>query len=255
MDENGNPASQPGNNWFVGKPIRVLYNYQTDGIFQYDDFDISDDGTGGKIYTLKPTIDTDGDGIADKALEYGDPQKPGFIKIRDTNGDGKINDDDRIQYNRDPDFTMSLSTTLRWKGLEFYMDWYGVSGGYVLNDYLYAYNKGGSLNGKLNGIKVNYWTPTNPGGTFQRPGDTGPASAYRQAIAIQDASYIRLRTLQLGYNFPDKLFSKVGIRKLRIYATATNLLTFTDVLSYSPELLPGEYPEPQTFVFGVNFSF
>lgn len=100
-------------------------------------------------YTLKPTIDTDGDGIADKALSREDNVKPGSVKIKDINGDGKINADDRTPISKDPDFTLSLNTSLKWKGFDFYMDWYGVSGRKIQNAYLNESNSGGSLQGKL----------------------------------------------------------------------------------------------------------
>ena len=119
---------------------------------------------------------------------------------------------------------------------------------------LYQAASGGSLQGKTNGLRVNYWTPFNPSNEFPRPVHNSSVN-YMSALAMQDASYIRLRTLSLGYTFPRELISKIRIEKLRIYATATNLATFTKVLSYSPELTPGAYPEPQTFVFGVNLSF
>ena len=123
VDENGKPLSQPGNSWFVGKPIHVYYDYLPDGIYQYEDFDIKRNAYGKLEYTLKPTIDTDGDGIADKALTREDNVAPGSVKIKDVNGDGKINADDRTPISRDPDFTLSLNTTLKWKGFDFYMDW------------------------------------------------------------------------------------------------------------------------------------
>ena len=254
LDADGRPASQPGNRWFVGEPINVYYDYLTDGIFQYSDFDISTDNKGQTVYTLLPTIDTDGDGLPDKALDYETPREPGMIRIHDTDGDGRITADDRVPIRRDPDFTMSLSTSLRWKGFDLFMDWYGVSGGYLRNPYLYEAASGGSLQGKTNGLRVNYWTPFNPSNEFPRPVHNSSVN-YMSALAMQDASYIRLRTLSLGYTFPRELISKIRIEKLRIYATATNLATFTKVLSYSPELTPGAYPEPQTFVFGVNLSF
>ena len=134
------------------------------------------------------------------------------------------------------------------------MDWYGVSGRKIKNGYLYEYNSGGSLRGKLNGVKVDYWTPFNPSNKFPRPSYSADP-AYLSAIAIQDASYIRLRTLQLGYTFPVRLLKNTPIHKLRLYATATNLLTFTEFKSYSPELTPGSYPESRQYVFGVNVSF
>ena len=254
VDENGKPLSQPGNSWFVGKPIHVYYDYLPDGIYQYEDFDIKRNAYGKLEYTLKPTIDTDGDGIADKALTREDNVAPGSVKIKDVNGDGKINADDRTPISRDPDFTLSLNTTLKWKGFDFYMDWYGVSGRKIRNGYLSESNSGGSLQGKLNGVKVNYWTPFNPSNEFPRPSHNTNVT-YHGSLAIQDASYIRLRTLQLGYTFPTTWIKKLQLQKLRVYATATNLLTFTDFLSYSPELTPGAYPESKQYVFGINVSF
>ena len=254
VDENGKPLSQPGNSWFVGKPIHVYYDYLPDGIYQYEDFDIKRNAYGKLEYTLKPTIDTDGDGIADKALTREDNVVPGSVKIKDVNGDGKINADDRTPISRDPDFTLSLNTTLKWKGFDFYMDWYGVSGRKIRNGYLSESNSGGSLQGKLNGVKVNYWTPFNPSNEFPRPSHNTNGT-YHGSLAIQDASYIRLRTLQLGYTFPTTWIKKLQLQKLRVYATATNLLTFTDFLSYSPELTPGAYPESKQYVFGINVSF
>ena len=178
----------------------------------------------------------------------------GDIKYKDVNGDGKINADDRTPISRDPDFTLSLNTTLKWKGFDFYMDWYGVSGRKIRNGYLSESNSGGSLQGKLNGVKVNYWTPFNPSNEFPRPSHNTNVT-YHGSLAIQDASYIRLRTLQLGYTFPTTWIKKLQLQKLRVYATATNLLTFTDFLSYSPELTPGAYPESKQYVFGINVSF
>lgn len=254
LDENGNPASQVGQGWIIGQPINIYYDYLVDGIFQYDDFDITRDGTGKIIYTQKNVYDSSNDGIADSPIDYGGAVEPGMVKVRDTNGDGKITADDRKPIQKDPDFTLSLSSTWRWKGIDLYMDWYGVSGRNMRNSYLYDANSGGSLSGKLNGVKVDYWTPFNPSNQFPRPSYSASAP-YQSALAIQDASYIRLRTLQLGYTFPAKLLRNTPLSKLRVYATATNLLTFTELKSYGPELSPGSYPEPRQYVFGVNVSF
>ena len=254
LDENGKPASQVAQGWIIGEPINVYYDYLIDGIFQYDDFDITRDGTGNLVYTLKNTYDSDNDGVADSPINYGGAIEPGMVKVRDNNGDGKITADDRVPIRKDPKFTLSLSSTWNWKGFDLFMDWYGVSGRKIKNGYLYEYNSGGSLRGKLNGVKVDYWTPFNPSNKFPRPSYSADP-AYLSAIAIQDASYIRLRTLQLGYTFPTRLLKNTPIHKLRLYATATNLLTFTEFKSYSPELTPGSYPESKQYVFGVNVSF
>ena len=174
--------------------------------------------------------------------------------VADVNGDGKINEDDRVVYQKDPDATFSLSTNLRWKGFDFFMDWYAVAGGYILNPLMYDGEYGGDLRGRSNGMKVDYWTPYNPSNTAPRP-KYGSEVPYMRTLAYQDASYLRLRTIQLGYTLPKKVTSKLKIQNLRFYMTATNLLTFTKVLSYSPEVTGNLYPETQQTVFGVNFSF
>ena len=83
------------------------------------------------------------------------------------------------------------------------------------------------------------------------------------SFAVRDASYVRLRTLSLGYNIPQKTFSKVGIRQSRVYLTGTNLLTFTDFRSYSPEQTPlnnnnqnaSAFPETRNITVGVKLGF
>lgn len=254
IDVDGNPSSQPGNSWFIGKPIHVYYDYKIDGVYQYSDFDISVDSKGDPVYKLKPTIDTDGDDVADAALKRIDAVGPGSMNVRDMNGDGVIDGNDRTQFKKDPDFTISLNTTVKWNNFDFYMDWYAVSGLYKQNIYLYSSNAGGSLSGKLNGVKVNYWTPFNPSNDFPRPSHNS-LTPFQSSKSIQDASYIRLRTIQIGYSVPRKLIRRLSLTRLRCYATATNLLTFSKYLSYSPELSPSAYPESRQFVFGINLSF
>ncbi len=251
VDENGNPVDDVANNWFIGQPINVYYQYKAAGIYQTEDFSY-DPAT--DTYTLLPTVDSDGDGIADTVVEPDVVVAPGSVKLVDKNGDNKINSDDRFILKRDPDFITSVNTSLKYKGFDFFMDWYMVSGGVRLNQYLYSANQGGSLQGKLNGIKVNYWTPSNPSNEFPRPSFNSNAS-HQNTLCYQDASYVRLRTLTLGYTLPKKALNAVGVSNLRLAVTATNLLTFTDFLSYSPEYSAGGYPESRQFVFSLSVKF
>lgn len=248
VDEFGNPASQPGNKWFIGEPINVYYNYQMDKILQYEDFADPDRGI------LNNTVDTDGDGVADAPLAYPTPVEPGDVAVVDTNGDGKITEADKVIIKKDPDLIASMVMNLRWKGFEVFMDWYGLFGGTKMNNYLTTQNQGGGLDGRYNGIKVNYWTPNNPSTEFPRPGYNNKAE-FKTLCGYQNTTYVRLRTLQLAYNFPLKWIDKARMSKLRLYVTATNLLTFTDVLSYDPELSTGAYPAGRSYVLGVNLSF
>lgn len=255
-DENGNPVNDIVNGWFIGSPIRTYYNYAFDGIFQYDEFTETDVKN---VYKLKPTIDTDGDGVPDATIEYpsygAEGPQPGDVRMKDINGDGKITpEDDRVVMSREPKFIYAISSTLYYKGFDLFVDFYGVEGVTILNPYLYSYDEGGALRGRYNGVKLNYWTPNNPSNEFPRPReDVNPPR--QQLCAYEDASYFRLRTLSLGYTLPSKLTQKLSISKLRVYATATNLFTITDFRSYSPEMVQGSYPELRQWLFGINLTF
>lgn len=250
-DENGNYIDDVDNKWFIGHPISVYYDYLAEGIWQYEDFEGKD--AAGK-WIIKPTIDSDGDGVADQAMVTDVVVAPGSVKIVDYNGDGKITADDRQIIERDPDFIASLNTSLKWKGFDFYMDWYMVSGTIRRNEYLYGSNQGGSLQGKLNGIMVDYWTPSNPSNEFPRPAFNSNMT-HQQSLCYQDASYIRLRTLSIGYTLPKATLKRLNVKNLRFAVTATNLFTMTDYLSYSPETGAGSYPEPRQWAFSANLNF
>lgn len=227
VDEEGKPVNDIANRWFIGYNADAYYDYQFDGIWQLEDV------------------------IPDYGPNY-KPQ-PGDIKVKDVDQDGLITPDDRVIMNRAPKWTGSIGSTLNWKGIDLSFDFYSVQGTIRSNAYLYDANSGGDLHGKLNGIKVNYWTIENPSNTNPRPRDA--TINYFSSLSYQDASYIRLRNLSLGYSFPKKMIEPIGISKLKVYFTATNLWTLTDYLSYSPEVSAGGYPEPKTFVAGLNVSF
>lgn len=250
VDSNGKPLDDVNNKWFIGQPIDVYYDYQFDGIYQYEDFDKITAPDGTVKYELKKTYDTDGDGIPDKALSRTDNVEPGFIKVKDINNDGVINSDDRVVIKKDPDYVASISSNLYFKGFDLYLDFYTVQGATLKNDYF----AGESLQGKLNAIKVDYWTPENPSNVAPRPRFQSQP-IYNSTRSYQDASYFRLRTISLGYTFPRRLTEKINISNLKIYCTGTNLLTATKFKSYSPELTPGSYPESKQVIFGLNVSF
>lgn len=230
-DENGKPINDLTNRWFIGKSINVTYQYVFAGIWQEGE-------------VPEPHQYLEGDATP----------RPGDIKLGDTNGDGKITVDDRKIFNTDPDWYGSINTAVKYKNFDLQLDFYTVQGVKKHNSYMYGYNEGGSLNGKLNGIKVDYWTENNPSNSAPRPQFTA-AVPYMGVLGLQDASYFRLRSATLGYTLPKKWTSKLYMSNVRLYATATNVFTITDYKSYSPEKDPGGYPEPKTYTFGVNVSF
>lgn len=227
VDANGKPVDDTANGWFIGHNIDAAYDYKFEGIWQLTDV------------------------IPDFGPNY-HPQ-PGDIKVKDVNGDGLITVDDRVVMDEAPKWTGSIGSTLKYKGIDFTFDFYTVQGAMKQNPYLYDGNYGGDLHGVNNGIKVNYWTIENPSNTNPRPRTA--TIDYFSSLSYQDASYIRLRNLSLGYNFSKSLIKKIKMTNLRIYGTATNIWTSTKYLSYSPEMTAGAYPEPKTFVAGLNVTF
>ncbi|MGN0190890.1 MAG: TonB-dependent receptor [Candidatus Cryptobacteroides sp.] len=227
LDENGKPANDVNNNWFIGYPVNVYYDYQFDGIWQI------------------------GDDISSSAMP---DANPGDIRIKDTNLDGKIDADDRVIMKRDPDWIGSISTSFSYKGVDLSAELYASVGGTIYNKYLTSFDTGGDMTGKRNGLRRNYWTVNNPSNEAPAP-NMSQQPAYITALGYQDATHVRLRNIQFGYTFPKKLISRIKMQNLRIYMTLTNMWTYTEVLGYCPEGDTGAYPEPRTVLFGLNVTF
>jgi len=217
------------NNWFIGKPIDVYYTWESLGIWQESEAaDIPN--------SAQPTV------------------KVGTIKVEDKNGDKKLDNDDRVVISRMPKWSGSFNLNASFKGIDFSMDVTTVQGILKYNKYLAEYAYGGDLRGIFNGVKVDYWTPENPTATFPRPTNASTPS-YMALVARQDASYVKLQNLSLGYTLPTSITSKIHVSKLRIYCTGQNLFTKTKYLSYSPEQDPDAYPEAQSITGGIQLSF
>ena len=230
LDEDGNPIDDVASNLFIGQPISVIYQYVFDGIWQVGD-DISNSHMPDAL--------------------------PGDVRVRDISGpdgvpDGLLTNDDRTQFKRNPDWFGSFSSRVDYKNFQLFADIYFYNGAFKSNPYLADFSSGGTLQGKRNGIKVDYYTPENPSNTYPRPRTTTPEYLY--ALAVKDASYIKLRTLQLTYNYPPSLLKSSKISKMSIYVTGTNLLTFTDYKSYNPEVNPGSYPDGRELTIGLKFE-
>ncbi|WP_179005616.1 SusC/RagA family TonB-linked outer membrane protein [Winogradskyella forsetii] len=242
-------------NYYVGQPVGVIYTYEFDGIWQEGD-------------------DLENAPQANPESSLPQPDlRAGDIRVRDINSvdedgnvtsgpDGKITPEDRVFIDPSPDWFGSLSTTIAYKGFDLLLDFYAVEGATKVNPFLNEYNNGGTLRGDINGVKVDYYTPENPSNSFPRPSaESGPL--YLNSLAVKDASYIRLRTVSLGYTLSDKVTSKLNIDQIRLYATATNVFTKTDYIGYSPEVnirstfsnADTGYPDAKAFTFGVRVKF
>lgn len=228
LNGDGKEDDYPINNWYIGKPISVYKVYETDGIWQEDELDE----------------------IAKSAQPNA---QPGDIKIVDRTKDGKLDDDDKIIKSKFPKWNGSFNLSARYKNIDFSMDFYTVQGITKYNPFLSDYSYGGNMRAVFNGVKVNYWTPENPTGTAPRPTTNGALEM--GSISYQDASYIRLQNLTIGYTLPKIWTSKAGMSHVRVYFTGQNLFTSTDYQSYSPEQPADKYPEARTLTVGLQVGF
>jgi TonB-linked SusC/RagA family outer membrane protein len=186
--------------------------------------------------------------------------KPGDIKFEDLNKDGKIDDSDRQAMGQSiPKYTYGFDISASYKGFDFSMLWQGVGGMNAITEEEQKpfFNSAGLPKFWAD----NAWTPEKPNNNYPR---LVRASNYINNIwrvssfLVEDASFFRLKNVQLGYSLPDDVLKKIKISKLRIYANATNPLTFTKYRGLDPEKDPfggrGSYSNVQIYSLGLNIS-
>lgn len=192
--------------------------------------------------------------------------EPGDIKFVDANNDGVINDDDRVfQGSPFPDFTFALNGNMRYKNFDLSIGLQGVLGNKIYNatrQTLEDVTKGSNFLASC----LDYWTPENknashPRLTWDDPNRNTRAESDRY---LENGSYLRLRSVQLGYTFPQTWF-KGAIQHARVYINAENLFTITSYSGYSPDVNADNanyrgfdnfiYPTNRTFMLGPNVTF
>jgi TonB-linked SusC/RagA family outer membrane protein len=226
-DGDGIEDDDVANQWFIGEPIDVYYQWMPVGIWQ------------------------EGEDIVNS---HQPDMEPGDIKLLDKNEDGVLNADDRVLTHADPEWYGSFNFDVKFKNFDFSADVMTVQGRVRWNNYNYDYNSGGSLRGIYNGIKQDYWLPENPTGNWPRPQESNDRTNI-WTMALEDASYVRLQNVTIGYTLPKALLERIKLSNLRIYCTGHNLVTITDYKSYSPEKNASDYPEAVSVVGGVQLTF
>lgn len=227
VDLYGNGQDDVGSGWFIGQPIDVIYDYKFDGIWQL------------------------GDDIANSAQPTAEP---GDVRIRDVNGDGKIDVEDRTFLGSlYPDFTAGLLNTLRFRNLTFSASLYTVQGIVRENGLL-------GLNVVQSGVRrntvfQNYWTPENPSKTVPRNSDNSNALG---VPFLEDASYARLQDVTLSYDLPSSLTDRVGMGSMRLYVNGRNLWTSSDWTGLDPAFTSAAQrgiPLERVIIGGINVQF
>ncbi len=219
-----------------GAPLYSLYGYKSDGLFQSQE-----------------DIDT-------SAIQPNESQlKPGDIKLVDLNGDDTINDKDRtIIGNTIPKYTFGFNFSLEYKGFDLSGFLQGV---WKVQNYFYgALNEGVNFEIFSTPRVLDRWTPTNRDASFPRLQAASNKNNYLYSdFWVRDASYLRLKNIQIGYTLPYNLTKKAHFTKVRVYAGATNLFTITKVdPGVDPETYSGRfsaYPPTRIYMFGLQLGF
>lgn len=224
-----------------GMPFPYFYGYKTDGVFQ-------------NLGEIAAYTNSDGALIQPNAL-------PGDVRFVDVNGDGLISDDDRTFIGKGtPDWTWGANLYVSWKGLDLSMLWQGTVG----NDIFDATRRTDITYTNLPAYMLNRWTGEGTSNRIPRFVIGDSVNWVSSDLMVYDGSYARLKNIQLGYTFPERLTKKAFISTLRVFAAAENLLTFTTYHGFDPEIASGGtslgvdygvYPQARTYSFGVNVAF
>ncbi len=239
-----------------GQPIGVWYVMKTDGIFQTQE-------------QIDAYRNKDGELIEPWA-------KPGDIKYVDVDGDGEINFDKDRTFSGTPwpDLEAGLVWDASYKGFSFSMQWYGVFGNTVYNRPLYNLDKLGPSDDQAYRAGIQPWTPENHStelprighSTSQQPDQGLVYNANPQSDRwLEDGSYVRLRNLELGYDFSLTMLDRIGFKTGRIYVSGQNLITITKYKGLDPDITGpnifergldyGQYPPLRIYSVGLQFGF
>ncbi|MEQ6121228.1 SusC/RagA family TonB-linked outer membrane protein [Reichenbachiella sp. MALMAid0571] len=222
----------------VGGQLGVFQGYLNDGLYDSD---------------ASLTID-------------GSTRAPGDLKYVDVNEDGNIDSKDKVVLGTGiPNKFWGLTNTFGYKGLSLSVFLMGSHGNKLVN--LTRQVTSLSLDGKSNNnLEVlNRWTPQNTNTNIPRATALRPSTKFSDSW-LEDGSYIRLKTITLGYQLPQYMLEKLNVRMLKLYVTATNLITFTKYTGYDPDVSvsgsvtqqgfdQGVYPQVKSFMLGLNIGF
>lgn len=226
----------------VGEPLGSFYGYRFKGIIQADE-DLS------KLPAQ--TIQT---------------VEPGNPKFEDVNGDNVINEQDRVVLgNIQPKFTYGFNTKVAYQQWDLFISASGSYGNKLFNELACRLDRGNGYYYNPLAEVANRWTPTNPSNTIQKASNA--TSIYTDDRFVENASYLKIRNIQLGYTLPVPSITKDT--KLRLYVSLQNFFTFTGYSGYDPEanrsgsnetsalyqgIDNGTYPTAKTILFGINVT-
>ena len=222
-----------------GFPMGYFYGYRTDGVFQTQD-----------------EVDNH---PSQQAL--GANAKPGDIRYVDLNGDGVIDENDRTNIGDPiPDITMGLNFSFNYKNFDFSAYSFANLGQEMVRNYERSQPNVNKLR-----YKLDRWTGPGTSNTVPRATVESTSNNAFSDFFVEDASFLRIQTITLGFTVPKKFTEKAYLDKFRIYGKVDNVYTFTEYMGYDPTASTGEpigggidygfYPLPRTYTIGVNIQF
>mgnify|MGYP005909904989 CR=1 FL=1 len=215
----------------VGDPLWAYYGYVCDGIFQNEE-EIKNHPT----------------------QSMGTPV-PGDLKYRDLNGDKVVDSKDRqVLGSYFPKINFGLNLSVQYKDFDLSALLQGAADvkSAPVAEIRYAFYNGG----KVTEQHLDRWTPENPNATYPRLSMSDSKNRVTSSFWMQDASYAKLRNLQVGYSLPKQLISKYGISRLRVYCSIDNLFMISGFDGVDPEAISGNYyPLTRNYSFGLNVTF
>ncbi len=226
----------------AGHPINAFYGFETDGIFQTQQ-------------------DVENHAVQVSGNDPYNRTSAGDIRFKDLNNDGIINDMDRTFLgNPNPTFIFAFNNSFAYKGFDLSIFLQGVAGNKILNANR-IWSEAMSIAQNQTTETLGRWTGEGtsnelPRAVFNDPNKNArPSDRY-----IEDGSYLRIKNVTFGYTLPQNLIKKAHFAKVRVYASAINLLTFTKYTGFDPEVGTSGidnnvYPVTSTYSFGVNIGF
>jgi hypothetical protein len=223
----------------VGMPIGYFYGLKTDGIFQ-----------------TQAEVDAH-----PSQAGLGNAAQPGDLRFVDVNGDGEIDANDRTFIGKPiADYTMGFNIGINYKNFDFSVYGYAELGKEMVRNY---------ERDQKNVNRLDYYLDrwTGPGTSNEVPRATTGATSNKlfSDFFVEDASFLRIQNIQLGYSIPADIVEKIGISKFRIYGSVNNAFTFSKYKGFDPAATngeaigggidPGFYPVTRQYLLGLNISF
>lgn len=230
LNGSGEEIDDVVNQWFIGHPIGVNYDFVWDGVWQLDE--------------------------EAEAAEYG--TQPGYVKLKDVNGDGELTADDRqIIGQTDPKLLWGVTNTFSYGNFMLSIFIHGVHGAtarnYLMNDNV----QGAEV--RYNTLKKNWWTPDNPTNEWVMNKELADNMGGYTGNIYENPDFVRIKDASFSYDLPQSLIGRAGISRLRVYLTGRNLVTITKWTGMDPDLFDPNsqrsIPMQKEYVFGLSLGF